>query len=135
LPMASVAADLSVAESAGASGGVLPKPTLRKTPQLRDKDPVTGAKVYANRAEWQEDRKRYELEKAQYDIDYKAWRAQKDKNYSRAPRQHASGSAKRRKAGNPAQAAADNRERNRVQHHKRAERLREQAAAMWASRT
>ena len=40
--------DLSLAEAAGASDGVLPKPKLRPTPQLRDKDPVTGAKCYAD---------------------------------------------------------------------------------------
>ena len=83
--------DLSLAEPAGESSGVLKRPVFRPTPQLRDKDPVTGAKVYANRAEWEEARERHKLWKVKYDADLKAWRAQEDKFIKRAPRQYAHG--------------------------------------------
>ena len=79
--------DLTLAEPAGASDGLLPKPKLRPTPQLRDKDPVTKARLYANDAELQEARELHAQEKVQHEADYKAWRAQQDKLRDRSGRQ------------------------------------------------
>ena len=73
-----------------------PRPKgVRNKPELRNVGPD---KAYASRADYDSDLAKHKNEKAQYELNYKEWRAQEDRLRDRSGRKKKSGAQNRREA-------------------------------------